>query len=147
VPLVAYLRMAVADTTAADALVDVTINGGGVTYGPLTIHAADFAAAGEYRTFALPFTFHADDANPFLEVWMRTEGTTDFFFDAVTFYTQDVAVATPLTWAVPEGYYREYTVETPGSDDRGARRIVGGEAGELYYTDDHYNSFSWIVIE
>ena len=49
--------------------------------------------------------------------------------------------------SMPEGYYREYTVETPGSDDRGARRIVGGEAGELYYTDDHYNSFSWIVIE
>ena len=49
--------------------------------------------------------------------------------------------------SMPEGYYREYTVETPGSDDRGARRVVGGEAGELYYTDDHYNSFSWIVIE
>ena len=49
--------------------------------------------------------------------------------------------------SMPEGYYREYTVETPGSDDRGARRIVGGDEGELYYTDDHYNSFSWIVIE
>jgi guanyl-specific ribonuclease Sa len=41
----------------------------------------------------------------------------------------------------PSGYYREYTVETPGSDDRGARRIVAGEDGELYYTDDHYDSF------
>ena len=39
------------------------------------------------------------------------------------------------------GYYREYTVETPGSDDRGARRIVAGSEGELYYTDDHYDSF------
>ena len=44
----------------------------------------------------------------------------------------------------PNGYYSEYTVETPGSSDRGARRIVGGEEGELYYTDDHYGSFSWI---
>jgi ribonuclease T1 len=42
------------------------------------------------------------------------------------------------------GYYREYTVETPGSDDRGARRIVTGEEGEMYYTDDHYDSFRWI---
>jgi ribonuclease T1 len=41
----------------------------------------------------------------------------------------------------PLGYYQEYTVETPGSDDRGARRIVAGSAGELYWTDDHYNSF------
>ncbi len=44
----------------------------------------------------------------------------------------------------PEGYYREYTVETPGSDDRGARRIVTGSRGELYWTDDHYSSFSRI---
>ena len=44
----------------------------------------------------------------------------------------------------PRGYYREYTVPTPGSDDRGARRIVAGEGGELYWTDDHYQSFSRI---
>ena len=39
------------------------------------------------------------------------------------------------------GYYREYTVPTPGSQDRGARRLVIGAAGEIYYTDDHYASF------
>lgn len=44
----------------------------------------------------------------------------------------------------PEGYYAEYTVETPGSDDRGARRIVVGDGGELYYTQDHYASFGRI---
>src|SRR3954471_4443036 len=36
------------------------------------------------------------------------------------------------------GYYHEYTVPTPGSRDRGARRIVAGQSGELYYSDDHY---------
>ncbi|MFK3648268.1 ribonuclease domain-containing protein [Lysobacter enzymogenes] len=43
----------------------------------------------------------------------------------------------------PRGYYREYTVETPGSDDRGARRIVtgGDPPTEYYYSDDHYRSF------
>jgi ribonuclease T1 len=45
----------------------------------------------------------------------------------------------------PMGYYKEYTVPTPGRDDRGARRIVAGEGGELYYTDDHYRSFSRIA--
>ena len=45
----------------------------------------------------------------------------------------------------PRGYYREYTVVTPGSDDRGARRIIAGENGELYWTDDHYQSFSRIL--
>ncbi len=43
------------------------------------------------------------------------------------------------------GYYTEYTVRTPGSRDRGARRIVAGgdprSSGEYWYTDDHYRSF------
>jgi ribonuclease T1 len=39
------------------------------------------------------------------------------------------------------GYYREYTVTTPGAKNRGARRIVAGNGGEFYYTDDHYRSF------
>ncbi|TWI04561.1 guanyl-specific ribonuclease Sa [Luteimonas cucumeris] len=43
----------------------------------------------------------------------------------------------------PRGYYREYTVDTPGLDHRGARRIVtGGDPPEIwYYSDDHYDSF------
>jgi ribonuclease T1 len=45
----------------------------------------------------------------------------------------------------PRGYYAEYTVPTPGSDDRGARRIVAGDGGELYWTQDHYSSFGRIV--
>lgn len=47
--------------------------------------------------------------------------------------------------AQPRGYYREYTVPTPGEDDRGARRIVAGQDGTLYWTADHYASFRQIV--
>lgn len=43
------------------------------------------------------------------------------------------------------GYYHEYTVVTPGSSDRGARRIITGQGGEMYYTDDHYETFHEIV--
>lgn len=47
------------------------------------------------------------------------------------------------------GYYREYTVPTPGRTDRGARRIVAGKgennsvatSGEYYYTGNHYRTF------
>ena len=39
------------------------------------------------------------------------------------------------------GYYREFTVKTPGERTRGARRIIAGMGGELYYTDDHYAHF------
>lgn len=56
--------------------------------------------------------------------------------------------------AQPRGYYREYTVPTPGVRHRGARRIVAGAgprgdvrtSGEYYYTDDHYNSFRRIEL-
>ena len=43
----------------------------------------------------------------------------------------------------PRGYYHEYTVETPGAHNRGARRIItGGTPPDVwYYTDDHYRSF------
>ncbi|MBL8480984.1 MAG: ribonuclease [Rhodocyclaceae bacterium] len=54
--------------------------------------------------------------------------------------------------AQPYGYYREYTVRTPGSPDRGPRRIVAGAgperdvrtSGEYYYSPDHYRSFKRI---
>lgn len=42
------------------------------------------------------------------------------------------------------GYYHEYTVPTPGSRTRGARRIISGKIGEYYYTADHYQSFQRI---
>ncbi|MER5864463.1 ribonuclease domain-containing protein [Kitasatospora sp. NPDC002040] len=42
------------------------------------------------------------------------------------------------------GYYHEYTVVTPGSPTRGARRVVTGAAGEQYWTPDHYDTFAEI---
>ncbi|MFD9565039.1 ribonuclease domain-containing protein [Streptomyces sp. NPDC059994] len=45
----------------------------------------------------------------------------------------------------PSGYYHEYTVKTPGSPTRGARRIVTGQQGdEDYYTSDHYATFDLV---
>jgi ribonuclease T1 len=45
----------------------------------------------------------------------------------------------------PTGFYAEYTVVTPGEDDRGARRIVAADDGGRFYTDDHYSSFREVV--
>jgi ribonuclease T1 len=41
----------------------------------------------------------------------------------------------------PRGYYREYTVPTPGASNRGARRVVQGKDGDTWYTSDHYKTF------
>lgn len=48
----------------------------------------------------------------------------------------------------PRGYYREYTVQTPGLSHRGARRIVTGgrPPAVYYYTDDHYDSFRSFTV-
>lgn len=65
-------------------------------------------------------------------------------------YARDGVVFSNREGQLPKrarGYYHEYTVKTPGARDRGARRIVAGERGEIYYTDDHYRSFRRVVGE
>jgi len=59
-------------------------------------------------------------------------------------YPRDGAVFGNFERRLPvkkRGYYREFTVPTPGRRNRGARRIVVGENGEFYYTEDHYRTF------
>jgi ribonuclease T1 len=59
-------------------------------------------------------------------------------------YQRDGAVFGNFERRLPlkqRGYYREFTVPTPGRRDRGARGIVAGENGECYYTEDHYRTF------
>ncbi len=61
-------------------------------------------------------------------------------------YTKDGSTFSNREQLLPKqarGYYREYTVKTPGARDRGARRIVCGGKQQLscYYTGDHYATF------
>jgi ribonuclease T1 len=59
-------------------------------------------------------------------------------------YVQDGRVFSNREAALPlrkRGYYREYTVPTPGVRSRGARRLIAGRGGEYYYTEDHYRTF------
>lgn len=75
---------------------------------------------------------------------IRQGGPFPYDKDGVVFGNRERALP-----AHPRGYWREYTVKTPGSRDRGARRIVcGGPARSpqaCYYTADHYASFRKIV--
>jgi guanyl-specific ribonuclease Sa len=58
--------------------------------------------------------------------------------DGITFHNRERILPIKAS-----GYYREYTVDTPGLSHRGPRRVVtGGDPPEVfYYTEDHYQSF------
>lgn len=79
-----------------------------------------------------------------VEAW----DTLDLIADGGPYpYDQDDSTFQNREGILPDqdrGYYSEYTVDTPGLNHRGARRIVAGDAGELFYTSDHYESFSEI---
>ncbi len=92
----------------------------------------------------LPLVLYADlpaEAHETITLIAR-DGPFPYEKDGATFQNRERVLP-----AADRGYYREYTVETPGSRDRGARRIVDGADGELYYTDDHYDSFREVVPE
>ncbi|MFI6475564.1 ribonuclease domain-containing protein [Streptomyces sp. NPDC050516] len=63
-------------------------------------------------------------------------------------YSKDGVVFGNFEKLLPQqkrGYYHEYTVDTPNSRDRGARRLITGQGGEFYYTDDHYKTFKAVL--
>lgn len=70
---------------------------------------------------------------------IRSDGPFPYDRDGITFGNREGILPSQQ-----RGYYREYTVPTPGLDHRGAKRIVCGEARDCYYTDDHYDSFRQI---
>jgi ribonuclease T1 len=67
-------------------------------------------------------------------------GPYPFSKDGVTFSNRE-----GLLPQHKDGWYHEYTVITPGSSDRGVRRIIAGDDGGRFYTDDHYASFREVL--
>jgi len=93
--------------------------------------AFPFAVLGkDVRSGELP-----KEARQTLEL-IRSNGPFPYRQDGATFGNREKRL--PLR---ANGYYREYTVKTPGAKDRGPRRIIAGNGGEFYYTEDHYRSF------
>jgi len=84
----------------------------------------------EVRLSALPF-----EARTTLAL-IKAGGPFPYDRDGIVFNNREKLL--PLQG---RGWYREYTVKTPGVRTRGARRIVAARSGEFYYTDDHYSSF------
>jgi ribonuclease T1 len=96
----------------------------------LVLAFAANASAGEVAVAELP-----PEARQTLAL-IRSGGPFPYARDGATFHNREGRLP-----ARAGGYYREYTVRTPGARDRGARRIVAGRDGEFYYTHDHYRTF------
>ncbi|MEV7452516.1 ribonuclease domain-containing protein [Streptomyces nigra] len=113
---------------SAAALLSALLVGGTVSATPAA------AAVGSICQSALPSQAH--DTLDLIE----QGGPFPFEQDGTVFQNREGILPSQST-----GYYHEYTVITPGSDTRGARRIVTGEEPqEDYYTADHYASFDLI---
>jgi guanyl-specific ribonuclease Sa len=69
---------------------------------------------------------------------IRNSGPFPYDRDGITFQNRE-----RLLPSKARGYYREYTVDTPGLSHRGPRRVVTGGNPPVvyYYTEDHYRSF------
>ena len=114
------------------ALLSVLFVGGPVTASSATAPRA--AAVGSICYSALPSQAH--DTLDLIDAG----GPFPYEQDGTVFQNREALLPSQST-----GYYHEYTVITPGSSDRGARRIVTGEeAEEDYYTADHYESFDLV---
>ena len=105
----------------------------GLTPSPAQARAAVNATIGEVNLSALP-----KEAQTTLKQ-IKSNGPYDYPKDGVVFSNRERILPKQK-----RGYYREFTVKTLGARNRGARRIVAGEVGEHYYTDDHYASFKRI---
>ncbi|MFE0649790.1 ribonuclease domain-containing protein [Streptomyces sp. NPDC059534] len=117
---------------------------GGAAPGSTRTASAGNTAVAPSGTSGLP-TVRAADLPP------EARRTLDLIARGGPFpYAKDGAVFSNFERVLPRetrGYYREYTVRTPGEGDRGARRIVTGRNGERYYTDDHYETFREVVTD
>jgi len=100
----------------------------------LAVAVLAFAFSGEIALEKLPAEAHSTVA------LIKAGGPYPYPQDGRTFQNREKRLP-----AREGGYYREYTVKTPGAKDRGARRIVAGRGGEYYYTADHYRSFRRII--
>lgn len=101
--------------------------------GPAHAQRESRPAIGDIAAAELPKEAHVTLAR------IRKGGPFPYARDGVVFRNREMILPRQK-----RGYYREYTVKTPGERTRGARRIVTGRGGELYYTEDHYSSFKRI---
>jgi len=96
-------------------------------------------ALNNFHTSKISLEFLPSDVKSTLDL-IKTGGSLPYRKDGTIF--KNLEKVLPLK---ASDYYRQYTVPTPEISTRGGRRLVIGKEGEIYYTNDHYNSFQEVV--
>ncbi|WP_407549121.1 ribonuclease [Streptomyces sp. Pv4-95] len=134
---------------AAGALASALLMGGGAAVAAPPTTAPHAATAHQASAYAAPVHVNAVGDICYSKLPSQAHDTLDLIEKGGPYpYPQDGTVFDNREGILPQqssGYYHEFTVVTPGSPDRGARRIVAGEkTDEDYYTADHYESFDLV---
>jgi hypothetical protein len=107
---VAYFRLKIADNSLSQEAVYISINDGTNEVASRRIAAHDFAAAGQYQEFAVPFV-PSKETNGLLVFYVRRSSTVEVLWDATSLYSWPAPITNPYTYAAPNGYYRSSGVQ------------------------------------
>ncbi len=119
-PAVAYFRLKTDGDSGRQGAVLLTVNDGSADVAVRQLAISDFAAAGQYQEFTVPFTPTAA-GNGMLILSVRRSGPAAISWDATSFYTMPAPISDPYTHTAPYNYYRSSgghaRLITPGGGD------------------------------
>jgi uncharacterized protein YkwD len=122
--LTAYFRLKVNDSRGSGEVARIQVKADGRLFGPVMIHADDFAAPHTWQEFGVTFGFASVNSLPQVDVEILRTGEPDVTVDAVRFFGQPLPVQSPLLWSAGSDSYRSVGVQ--------ARLDAGGAVGEVF---------------
>jgi uncharacterized protein YkwD len=99
-PMVAYVRLKVSDNSSDSEVARVAVTGGNT----LNLKGTDFAAAGQYQEFPIPFTFEQSETFLIFQFWRS--GAADVYVDGATIFSAPQPADDSIEWQIPGGNYR-----------------------------------------
>jgi hypothetical protein len=117
-PSVAYFRLKVDNNSAGTEVLRIIVRDGENEVASRTLKASDFAKAGVYQEFALPFTLPGEGSS-MLALQVNRMGAAEAFFDVVSVYTAPAPWSLPVEWSPPDGYYRSSGIQGRLSNPNG----------------------------
>lgn len=116
---VAYFRLKVSSNGASQEVVTLSVNDGKNEVAKRSLVGSDFAVAGQYQEFAVPFT-PSDAGNGLIVLFVRRSGASDVYWDSTSLYSPPAPFSDPYTFVAANHYYRSSGVQvrlvTPGAN-------------------------------